>query len=565
MPEPTSDVTLPKAAGVSVVPSGVDPAAEPEPGTPAREQNPSAIEEVSELLQLMCVADNNIGVFGLEHKLCQGAIQSAHAWLTRMVERKASPVSISVVGDKLVFDDLPVEMRNPQVARFFRKLTAVNATNLRFLPGVTLEEYTGFHETLKLTPEEVERMGGVAHLWEQAGVTHVIAGRSAYVMVDEDQRVVDKDARVVEGEREEDVDGSVLQHALDEALQQAKGKSWFMDKLRSDPREAARLIARGVENAAHHETDEEGGEEHAITALVESIRQVGANLIDEDTGKILNGRDDLKNSVLELEQEIRSRSARLMSTGASRKFIGEILDVVTAYSDQVKAERLAEQFLRDESSLKKTEKLLRQFASKSDPMEHLLKRLRTLVIQHGLKEEDVEALVEKATQKPARRTRKKSFDQALHDGISQRVRQVDLGDDDRRQEVTGRLTTFFENKLREKEKEHGREKRVLKQAVGRRDRVIEQVVDSAIVLLDPAGAVEYASPKAAKSWPSVLRQPFRSELVEELKLCSFPLSQEESVRVRNGNWDDGECAILLAVSSVVQDADGNPFALLVSD
>jgi PAS domain-containing protein len=283
----------------------------------------------------------------------------------------------------------------------------------------------------------------------------------------------------------------------------------------------------------------------------------------DNNEQIKAGEDDLKDSVLELEKEIRARSEHMMSSAASRRFIGDILNVVTSFSDRVKAYRIAETFVQDETSLKKTEQLIKNLAAGSEPGDQLLTRLRDEIVSRGMGEEDLKKLLEKTRRKPKAkpRRRKKSYDQALYDGIQQRVRALGL-DGEKHKEAVERLATFFQNKLKEREIEFNREKKHLAGSVAKREKFIDKIAKSGVLIWDTVGKIEYVSIRAADFLELKPGDQLRREVLEEISEGDFPLQQVDAEALQKVGLSAVESRLLISIDTVVTDEAGKPVGVL---
>ena len=525
-------------------------------------ESSSKIDEVSELLRRLCVADNNVALFSLDHPVAAKAVEDAHGWIAQMIERRAGPVILNLAEDKILFEGLPVEMRNPQVQRLFNRISKLRVNNIHFLPGLTIEEFKEFHGILQLKPEDVERAGGPRAVWEEKGLTHIDTSTASYVMVDDEHRVVSRHAQIVEGQEvsTEAADESMLKSTLTEVLQKSGDREWLVQKAKNNPKDLAALILRGLEKATAESEGPEAGEV-AIESLLDNIRLVGGSLMD-DNEQIKDGEEDLKDSVLELEKEIRARSEHMMSSAASRRFISEILNVVTSFSDRVKAYRIAETFVQDETSLKKTEQLIKNLAAGSEAGDKMLIRLRNEITSRGLGEEDIKKLLDKTKPKPkAKRRRKKTFDKALSDGIRQRVRSLGL-EGEKHNEAIERLTTFFENKLKEREADFNREKKRLTTLVAKRDQFIDEIAKSGVVIWDVEGKVEYSNIFAADLLELKPGDLIRKEVLDEISESNFPLEQVNAEALEKVGLSKQESRLLIEIDTVVTDEAGRAVGIL---
>ena len=526
----------------------------------------SKIADISELVRRFCIADGNVSIYGLSHPLAARSIGDAYEFLVRMTDAAAAPVVLNIGEDKLLFEGFPVESRNAQVARLIKRLAKLHVNSLHFLPGITLDEFTAFHELLIMKEEDIEAAGGVKDLIDMAGIHHVRISGSTYVLVEEDQRVIDRNATIAAAgaaatqAAEEGSDAEIIRYMLQTILKESKQKDWLINRIKNDPRKMAALIADGVEKALS-DADKPATEAETIQSLIENIKQVGESLMDHGTGEMKDGQEDLKDAVLELEKEIQTRARQLMTTEDSKRFVNEILNVVTTYSDQVKAKRITREFLKGEANLKSTEKLLKSLAGKQETGEQLLLRLHGQLAKAGVKEEEMHRLFSQVRKPSAPRKRRKPADEALRDGIVQRVRDLGLNED-QHPEAVDRLTAFFESRLADREKEFAQEAAEMDASVSRRDHVLD-AVGAGVVIWDRNGKVEYLSEPARQVLRFAAGTALGPAAFFEMKKRTFPAPDIPPEEAEKNNWSVEMYRLLTSISLLVTDAQGEPIGAMI--
>lgn len=358
------------------------------------------VARVAELVRRWCIADANVSIYGISHPLAAQSIRAVYEVLGPLVVDFGGALAISIGDDALLFEGFPVESRNAQVARLSRRLAKLHVTTLKFLEGVTLDELTGLHELLAMREEEIEAHGGVRKLLDVAGIPHIAVTSAQYVLIDEDQRVVSKETVVVAPAGATESDADVARYVAEELLKAARDHAWWLTRFKNDPRGTAALVAEGIGKVLDGTVDPQQQQE-TIRSLIDNIRLVGQSLVNEQTGTLQEGHEDVQEALLQLEKEIQARARHVMSGGEASRFVNELLGVVATYEDQVKARRITQEFLKGESNLKTTERLLRQLAGRRETAEALLVRLRDLMLREGLREEHLQRWVQRR-QKPRR-------------------------------------------------------------------------------------------------------------------------------------------------------------------
>jgi hypothetical protein len=99
-------------------------------------QAPSRVTETVELVKKLCLAVTNSEAYSSRHPVARRAIEEAFAWLASMLSRR-SPVVLSVSDKRIILDGLPLEDRNPLVARLGAKLADYHISNLFLKSGPT--------------------------------------------------------------------------------------------------------------------------------------------------------------------------------------------------------------------------------------------------------------------------------------------------------------------------------------------------------------------------------------------------------------------------------------------
>ncbi len=526
----------------------------------------SRIEEASELLRLLCIADSNISVYSLSHPLATQSIQKAYEWLLSMIERRKRAVDINMTEDTLLFEGLRVEARNPRVARFSKKLIKIHANDLKFKPGIELHELTEFYNILTLKEEDIAQSGGIKKLLQSIEITHIAVSESKFVLVEDDERVVSRNAHVVEGPKgeklnsgDEDKDSEIATYLLSQIRSQSVNHEWILNEMKNHPKKIVPLTIKAIEQAIKN-PDSIKNEKETIESLISNIKTVGESLMDErdsDQGELeSDGHEKLKEEILAMEAEIKARSNSLMSSEASGKFVNELLGVVQAYARQIKSNRIYDEFLKGETSMKKTESMLHTITSKTDLSEEMKTRLREHMDDEGLSEADVL----EAVKRPKPKKRKKTFDQALHDGIEQRVSKL-AGDSEKGKEAADKLTTFFSNKLTEKEKVHRKEVRKLKTTVSRHDLFLD-TMDHGVLIWDSKGNVEYIDERAKTILGLKENAQIKPEMLLQVGQMIFPVELTVEM-INEGKWDKKEIIFLTSIQTLILDANKNPTGILL--
>ncbi len=373
----------------------------------------SRTQEVAEFVKRFCVALTNVQMYGPDHPRVRVDIDAAYECLKSMQQERPEPVMINVMGKKILLGEITLEERNPLVARLAAKFSEIHVTTLCFALGLTAEDFVEFFRIMSKGPKTINAAGGMVPLLQAAGIKSIDSREVSYVVVTADQKVVSKDARVVDGDAgtggsggtEGGADAEVAKYMVGKVLKTAEKEKWLLDEMKNNPERTAKLISEGINLAASREAKGESGEDDrqaTMKALLDNIRTVGQNLVDDQTGEIKEGEQDLEKAVMTLENEVRTRCGKLTSSGVAAGFINEILSTIAAYSDRVRAKHLSREFLKGERRLERAEKLIRDLTPATESPEEFFARMQQHLLRLGMSEADLEKILdEKAKAKAA--------------------------------------------------------------------------------------------------------------------------------------------------------------------
>ena len=484
----------------------------------------SRIAEVSELVKRLCLAITQVEVFAPTHPLSRKAVASAFEWIAGMFERRKEPIVLSVSDKKLILDGIPLEDKNPLVAKLGAKLDAFHITNLFIEPGLTAGELQTFYDIIGRGGRVVAEQGGLPKLLADAALPHLGLRDVSYVMVTDGQRVVDRDtplaADKLPGGLKADAD--IVRFMIGKVLGKAEEQQWLLSEIKNNPDRMAGLIAEGIELATSRAEMGMEDKGNATETLISNIKLVAAGLTQaRDQGDLVTA-SELEKTILSLENEVRLRSSKLMSGKIAQGFLNEILALVTSYSDRIRARQITDEFLKGENNLKRAEKLLRQLAPRTEKKEDFLARIRALLIERGMAPEDVERLAQSMADERRKRTRR-PVAQAVQDGVARRLADLAL-EPAQLQDVTASLGAFVEERARDKAAEYREEAERLQREVERRTQVLE-AIPWGVILWAEDGTVSFINPAAG----SIVRQPagmaLRPAVADLLNALQFPLNE----------------------------------------
>jgi PAS domain-containing protein len=492
--------------------------------------DPSKIEETAELVKRLCLALTNVEMFSSRHPMAQKNITSAYEWLSGMSARRNQPIIISVSEKKIILDGLPLEDKNPLVAKLGAKLDEYHVTNLFFEPGVTAGEFMAFYDVLGKGSRFINEHGGLPALLAASKAEHIKLRSVSYVMVTEDMKVVSRDAAVVDAQSTARLgaDADLVQYMIGKVLDRAEEQKWLIDEIKNNPAKMATLITEGIELATSRAESGMAGADDTVGTLLSNIKLVAQGMLDarpESEGS----PEDVQRSIVMLENEIRMRSSKLVSSKVAQGLLNEILSVVAAYSDRVRAKQIADEFLKDESGLKRTEKLIRQLAPREESKSTFLLRMRDLLVERGMSQEDIGKLMasasvpepEKPATPPKPRKPRKPVAQAVLEGVAKRLKELSLTEEQLQQATSG-LSAFIEDLARQRAREFKAEVEQLEGELSKRNALLE-VLPWGILLWDAEGRSVFVNPAGRALLGLEAGLELRPELNALLNSWAFPL------------------------------------------
>ncbi len=537
-------------------------------GETKQAEQSSKVEAVAELVKRLCRALTNVEMFSADHPVSKHGIDLAFQYLRKILDQYQEDVVISVAGNTIVLDGLPLEERNPLVSKLARRFDDVHINNIFFEPAVTAEEFHELYRILGKGPKTVNAEGGFAELLKKSSIRHIHLKDISYVMVTGDEKVVSKDAKVVEGEPVAGVsmDSDIVKYMLGRILEKADEQKWLINEIKNNPGKMAEMITSGIDLAMSraemgHNTEGE------IGTLINNIRIVGQQLVEQDSGDSKDrGEEDVEKALLTLENELRLRSSKLMSSKVAAGFVNEILGVVTSYSDQVRTKQISDEFLKGEKSLKKTERLLRKMAPEGDRKEKsVVVKVADEIVKRGMSEEDVTKVLDEikpASQEPdqAKRDDRKPVSDLLSAGIEKRLEVAGLKGDKLKKTMSG-LLPYIEAMAKEKAGEFQKEAETLRVEMGQKERMLREMPMGVLTWM-PDGKVQLINETARRILRNELGIERSSGLARRLKEWSFPLDDVPDL-MKETDLANDDVNLLLNIAKVMKDDDGEPYGVIL--
>jgi PAS domain-containing protein len=520
----------------------------------------SKVADIAELVKRMCLALTNVEMYSATHPLGRQSVAEAYTWLQGIFARAKEPVVISISGRQIILDGLPLEAKNPLVAKLAGKLEDLHVTNLFFDLQTSADEFQAFYGILGRGGKYIGEHGGLAALMESAKLQHIRLRDISYVLVTEDQKVVSRDAEVTGATLEApQAESVIVQAMIREVLKRSEEQRWLLNEAKNNPSRLADIINQGVNLAVSRAEMGLADQDDTIQALMQNIRLIGQNLVDEQTGQLKGDDVNLEHAVMTLEKEIRLRAGQLTSSKVAVGFINEIMAIVTSYTDRIRAKQISDEFIKGERSLKRVAKLIDAIAPKGESKEQFLLKIRDLLAARGITQDDFTNLLNGITAEPpppkARKPRK-SYAQATFDGVAKRLQELKL-DEGKVQDVVDSLSSFVEERVRERAGELKAETEQLRQGIEQRNRTLD-ALPWGIVLWDNAGEVAFANEAAQVAVKGVRECRLTGNLMAILKEETFPVKDPDTLLKYGemGKIGQQDVHLLLSVARVLTDQQG---------
>lgn len=127
-----------------------------------------------------------ISMYPPDHPGVQPLLQSILSTL-EMHLIDSDHVTLTLVGGKLLIDDVQIKKENKALTDFIKALDDRNLTSVTFNKGVTFDEVKNFCLVFALTEKQLKDKGGVAAILAQKGVSHIVVDQFKYGLVSYDQ------------------------------------------------------------------------------------------------------------------------------------------------------------------------------------------------------------------------------------------------------------------------------------------------------------------------------------------------------------------------------------------
>lgn len=134
---------------------------------------------VDEFLRFYTIALKNMTMYSLGHSLVQQSMDRAHKMLQAVFEQKNN-FTISIAENRLLRDDLPLEIRSPAVVKLIEMLQDHAVDSISFTKGISAEGLARLAQSLIQKPEELKAQGGIGALLEKESIPYIRVNEVKY-------------------------------------------------------------------------------------------------------------------------------------------------------------------------------------------------------------------------------------------------------------------------------------------------------------------------------------------------------------------------------------------------
>ncbi len=345
------------------------------------------IPVVVDVVKNLCLAFSDITLYDFKHPLARKQIGETWEHLRAVLEEHGT-ITLSLADNKLFFEGIALEEKNPSVKKLSHHFDELQVTSLTFKQGMDAEEMESFFEVFSMDHAAIEAEGGLENVFAAHGVKDIRLNSAVYRLIHEDEKIVAADSVLMErrGVRLKDVriDDEIVRYFIEELLRRADKSDVLINRMKNDPAG----LAEQVERILHYSDDqlEKVQYEDLMEAMLKNIR-LTAEAIARSEGPSADPeiQTDMQKAVTSVEGELQRRKQAIASSGAVN-FVRRMTDLIAAYSDAALADAARREFVEQEHSLEAVQKMLSEISMDADASRRLLQKL-----QHIMEDHDVDA------------------------------------------------------------------------------------------------------------------------------------------------------------------------------
>jgi hypothetical protein len=528
----------------------------------------ASVADIVQFVKQLCLTHSQLAYYPVDHPVAQRQLEAAWREL-QLAFAKLGDVGISLTEGKLLFFGLPVEERNPAVAKFSRHFEELHVHSIKFHRGLTFPEFRTFFAFFCQDARQVHAAGGIQQLITAKGIVNISFNSAVYRVIEADEKVVKK-TDIVTGHAADSTaaQSELVRYFASRLIEHAADQQALLAEIKNNPERLAEQIVRILDEIGDGEMPDRNS---MAEALLGNIRMVSDALSRQDPTATMPGDTSVAEAMLMFEQELKRKSHNLGSQAAVR-FIKRITDVVSSHTDRAKAERVLGEFLHNERNLKSVEAMMREVDPGLAGGRAIAEQVRRLVAERGVSEDDLvrhlETMAEMKTldlrepvkaaepEPPPKKPRAKRKAATSHTfrPIADRIRgklDQEFKDVKDKEHLIAYLDALYQ---RESARHVAEKTAALRQEAERSAKLlgeVEQVfanTNLGLILFNEDGTVGFREHAEHLPWPTAVGQPLPDEAA-----TLFRLARDKVVGRRLGRAE---------VIELLLRADGTPEALL---
>jgi len=334
-------------------------------------------EWAGHLIKQLHIVVTDMGIYPAEHPIIARSLKRSYQELKDYLE-KGGDLTISIIENKLVVEELPLEEKDKTLMKFIPDLNSRKIQSITFLKGLKIEEFQALLQVLATKPDILEKKGGAAKALLKPGISHLRINEVHYEKVAKGERVL----RIEEGA------DLIIQYLLGKTPGMGEFKDTFVQEIKRDPKRAGELIT-DVANTVGRTED---GVDLRTEAVLRSIQRVGDDLLDGSAQAWQELKGGWAEVILSLEPELRAmvlREKEKMRVDGTDDLLRDIIDEVP---DQAIQDIILTEYNRREPliNLKSLAKRLFSYPERKERLGPLLKKR---LIEAGMSGEDYSYLI----------------------------------------------------------------------------------------------------------------------------------------------------------------------------
>jgi type IV pilus assembly protein PilB len=216
--------------------------------------------------QIQLAIKNNASYPG-DHPALSRAAEKSYESLMNLFDGEAA-ITVSVYGNKLLVDDIPIDGKTPATVNFAEELDQRAIDSITFYRGLTLTDFRAFLDAMTESPTLMNQEGGVASILHERDVSTIQLNEVKYGKMDEDSEQPGKDRTLGYLTNEDDILGV--------------GRAEFLHVLDDEPHRIPDLLLKAAD--ARAVLDNLGNQEARGKFATESMNQIARTLLATQEG-----------------------------------------------------------------------------------------------------------------------------------------------------------------------------------------------------------------------------------------------------------------------------------------